>query len=359
MMMVAVVVLFILMLTVLAIAFIGRWRLNRYNRRKEVVRSRLGDLIVQYISGDCSINEVRGVINSKLDYVVLLEIAKTLEESLSSEGDHEKLAALIEEPAIKKFYRKRMRSGDKYKQAKACIYFSRCSSLHPDWIPRLLLLSADSEPTLAYAATLALLKHGEIGDKEKALGNALINPDLSLMALGDLFVKFTHHGAEYHVEEMQVITGFISGKNLSDERKALMIQILDELEYFHSMDFLTEYYRTSSKEAMPAVILTALIRILTKFGIEEILPDIHRHYVLSDATSIREVAAWSMGFFKHEESIPFLKWLMNDSDFNVRFQAVKSICSYPRLNQDTLKSMVMNDSEWASLLGEIQSGEVS
>lgn len=349
-------ILVVLTVTVLAIAFFSRWRLSRREARVNAIRERLSELIISFISGDLSIEFVKQVLNKRMDYIVMMTMIQSLGKSLEG-TEEERLQELMDVKSVQNHFMERLESGNPILQAKACLYFSRKRRIRSGTKKTLIHLTSAREPVLVYAASRAVIVHGEMAEKEKVLRACVFHEGLSDMAVSDLFVTFTEYGDEYHQEEMLVITGLILGESLLPKRKALLIRILDELEYFHSVDFLTNYYRNIDKKDTSPLILVALIRILTKFGVVDILSDLHQIFAVSEHVRIREAAAWSMGFFLHPDSRPYLQWLINDRDFRVRFQAVKSLCGYPDIKPEKIRSRVISEREMDALIGEITGGE--
>lgn len=338
---------------VLAFALYSRWKLKREEVREEKTREKLGELIIRYVSGDLPIKYIRRALKSKLDYVTLLKLVNTLDQTLDG-VEEERLQKLMEEKNTRLHFQKRFTSQNRILQAKACLYFSRRKYIHPEKVQELVRLSEVNDPILAYASTSAVIVHGKLKQKQEAIRNVLHNPGVSPMAVSDLLINFTKHGSEYLWEEMSAIAGFIEYEDLTSDRKALLIKIFDELEYFQSVEFLKETYQKVDKESEAPEVVDALIKVLTKFGVEEIIPDIHEYFAVSKNALLRETAASSMGFFLKEESLPVLKWLINDRDFNVRMQAARSLSQYPNVEMDKIKCATVSDKDWKRLVGEIQ-----
>lgn len=342
----------VMTVAILSLAFFSRWRLARREEKMDKIGERLGELIISYISGDLSIEFIRQVLKKRMDYIVMMKMIQSLGEALEGK-EEERLQELMDLESVRNHFLKRLESGNSAQQAKACLYFSRKRLVKERIRKTLVSLTLESEPLLAYAASMAVVVHGRVEEKAEALRTSIYHEGLSDMAISDLFVRFTKQGDEYHQEEMRVITELIREESLPSKRKALLIRILDELDYFHSVDFLTRFYRELDQANASPPVLVALIHVLTKFGVEEILRDVHRIYAVSDDVRIRETAAWSMGFFLHPESLPILKWMINDQDFRVRFQAVTSLCNYPDIKPEQIRSVVIGESEMAELIGEI------
>ncbi len=337
-----------LTLFVLVTTVISRWYSERRTYRRELLEEELGEKIVSYVSGDLSLEEVQNSLHNRLDYQVMLKLVYKLEKSL--EGVEEKrLQELMEVEATRDHFLKRFKSDDVILKAKACLYMSRRKSIQKESVREMVKLSASREPILAYAAATAVIAHGSMGQKATALRSVLYNREISRMAIGDLFVKFSRYGEEYHIREMEVISAMIEDPKVVPERKAILIRIFDELEYYHSLEFLLEYYRPDH----PPVVMKALINLLAKFGVEEILPDIHQNFSVSNDPEIRKAAADAMGFFKKEESIPVLKRLLNDADYRVRYAAASGLAGYDQVDLMGLRNEVSDPEELDKLMGEI------
>ena len=68
-----IVVLFLTFFSVIVFvwAIFSRWMLNRREKLKTEVRSKLSDLIIRYVSGDLEYNRLQAHLSSKIDYSIL------------------------------------------------------------------------------------------------------------------------------------------------------------------------------------------------------------------------------------------------------------------------------------------------
>lgn len=346
--------LFALTFMTVVTVLVSRYRLARFAGRRDSLQESLGELVIRYASGDIPISEVEKALKSRIDYILLLELVNRLDTTLDG-IEEERLQKLMEIRRIRNHFYERFRSGTPVEKAKACLYLSRKRTLPRSFLPKLSRLTTASEPFLAYSAATAIVVHGEIDRKREAIEKILLNLSISKMAVADLIITFTRYGEEYHREEMKILTGFLRHESVSPSRKALLIETLEEIGYFHSAPALINYYKALDKSTASPVELQALIRILALFGFEEILQDLHLRYTSSAHPEVRAAAAEAMGLFRNDSSLPYLQWLINDLDYNVRFEAVRALISWPDLELDSVSSHVLAPGEWEQLTGEVES----
>jgi len=339
-------------LFVLVLAFFSRWKLKNKENYKTHKSEELGELIIRYISGEFPIFKIESELKNRLDFIILLELVNELEHSLDG-TEEKKLQQLMNIKSIRLHFEERFLSAEPLLQAKACLYFAKKADIITDKIPRLIELSSNNDPILSYAASSALMVHGNMNDKAAAIKNILKNNRISPMALSDILVQFTRYGTDYHEEETLLLMKLVEDDQLPPERVATLVRVLNELEYLQSADFLWEFYLKTEHENTHPDLLEVLINVLTKFGREEILKDVHTHFVISKHPNIRHAAAQSMGFFRMDSSLPFLKWLLNDPDFMVSFEAARSIRNYDHVNLKKMKPPKLTQKEWDNLAGEV------
>lgn len=351
-MLVIALILFLITFFVLVLAFSSRWRLKKRESYKTRKSDQLVEVIIRFVSGEISKDKVEAELENRLDFIILLEMVNELDHAL--DGPEEKrLQQLMNLKTIRQHFDQRFASGEALLQAKACLYYAKKADLTPDKLPKLADLSSSNDPILSYAASSALMVHGNMKDKSVAIKNILRNKQISPMALSDILVQFTRHGTDYHEEEALLLMKFVEDDQLPPDRVATLIRVLNELEYLQSTDFLWDFYHQSDHEATHPELIEVLLDILTKFGREEVLKDIHTHFTISKHANIRNAAARSMGFFKDDSSIPFLKWLLNDPDFMVRFEAARSISKFDNVDLKKIKPPNLTQKEWSDLAGEV------
>ncbi|MEX0771128.1 MAG: HEAT repeat domain-containing protein [Balneolaceae bacterium] len=353
-MLVITLVLLILTLMVVILAIYYRWLSVKKEDQEKLKKERFGELIIQYVNGDLGLHKIQEKIEGKTDHLILLQLVNSLSHSLEGR-EKVRLQELMELRSLKNHFNRYLESSDPIRKAYACQYLSRLKSVSSEKIPVLINLTTRKEPILAYAAALAVIVHGSAKQKENVLRNMLYNQDISLMVLSDLFLKFNQIGDEYRQNELATLTGFVRDEEIQTDRRALVIKILNELEYLDSVDVLYNMYKEVLHSTVVPEILEALIKILTKFGVEEILGDIHRFYTSSDSFKVRRASAFSMGFFQHEDSKPYLKWLINDPDYRVRFEAARALGIYPDIDMEQIRCEVLSQKEWDEMVNEIKS----
>ncbi|MEX1010996.1 MAG: HEAT repeat domain-containing protein [Balneolaceae bacterium] len=353
------VVLFLFFLTILVLlmAFFSRWKLRRRERRRTRVTEILGERIIRYASGDIPIEDVQKHLQKQQDYTVMLEIVNQLDQVLGG-PEKERLQELMEVESTRVYFENRFRSGEPVFQAKACLWLAKRKSIQRDKISELMEMSSAGDPILAYAASYALIRHGSREEKRAALRNVLLNHRISNMAVNDLLHQLTLLGEEYHRFEMETLTQFVADAEIPPGRTALLIHVLNEMEYFHSFEFLKEYYHNEGGKHDSPEVVEAIIYAMARFGYEEILPDLQELYVNSKHSEVREAAAWAMGFFMKEESIPFLKWLVNDPNYNVCYKAARALAGYPDIDMSRIRHPNISDGDWNNLTGEIRMTEM-
>lgn len=340
------------LLTIL-ITLLTRWRAIYIEKRKQALRKTIGDLIIHYISGDLDRDDIEARLTEKIDYIVLLELVNDLEQSL--EGDEqERLQELMEVQSTFDHFLDRFETGTPIEKAKACLYYARIRKIDPKHLPVLKTLTRSPEPYLCYSAASALMVHGSLAQKRDAFATILQNPSISSMAVTDLIVTFTQHGDEYHDVEANILVEFIQKERIPAERRSLLIYSLEQLGYFQTMDTLYSYYQKLDKQQAPPELLEALVRVLARFGMAEILPDLYRFFSNSPHAALRETAAVAYGVLKAPESILHLHWLVNDPDFQVRYQAAHSLAKFPGEDLDRVPSFMLDPDDWEDLKDEVQ-----
>lgn len=341
-------------LIVFAGAIISRWMLQLSENRKKKIREELSELVIRYALGDITFEMLKSNLSTKADYSILLQISNELDKTL--EGDEEiRLKRIMNIPQIRNYFIGRFESNNPLEQAKACLYFSRKNSMKTRFLPKIQKFTASEHPMLAYAACLAIINHGNLDQKKESIRNLLLNKGLSNQALNDVFAEFQLNSNDVREAESELLMKLIDEREYSDDRTALMIRTLGELGFFESAGFLLEeFLEISNKDYSPAVIV-AFIDVLSSFGMEEILEKLYTDFISSEFSEVRESIAKALGAFTKKESIPFLKWLLVDPDFYVRFHAAKSLTNYPDIDLRKLSVPSIEKDEYSELIGEVES----
>jgi hypothetical protein len=352
-----VVFLAIFSLLVFAGAIISRWILNISMNKKTRIRNNLSGLVIRYVSDDITFEELKSKLSTKSDYAILLQISNELDKSLEGE-EEERLKRLMNLKPIRSYFEERFYSKNPLEKAKACLYYSRKTNIKQSLIPLILNQTETEHPMLAYAACMAIISHGTIDQKKTAIENLLFNTGLSNQALNDIFAAFQNHSSDDNSAEAQILMDLIERGSFTDHRSALMIRTLGELGYYQSADFLLNLFTTLPEKDYDREMTVALIDVLAQFGMAEIIDRLHKQFVESKQSEVRKSVAKALGVFCKKESIPFLKWLLVDQDFYVRFHAAKSLSKYPEIDLRKMNIPTMDDQEYDELLGEIEAGIV-
>jgi hypothetical protein len=342
------------------IVFVGaiysRWVLNLKDKKEKKIRERLSDLVIQYVSGDLTFENLKGELSTDSDYSILMQISNQLEKNL--EGEEElRLKRLLNLPPIRSFFIDRFETKDPLERAKACLYFSRQNKIKKSILPKVMSYTASTYPMLAYSSCMAIIVHGSTRQKREAIHNLLINEGVSDQALNDIFKEFQLQSSEDGEVESHLLMRFIAEKAYGDKRTALLIRTLAELNFYQSAEFLLNEFNNLREGHYSPVIATALIDVLAQFGMSEILDDLHTIYTSSEHRDVRESTAKALGFFTDPVSKPILKWLMLDRDFYVRFYAAKSLSNYPDVQLSELDLPGMQSDEYSELLGEVETSK--
>lgn len=331
----------------------SRWLANRLQKQKEVVREQLSGLIIQFVCEDLSIEELKANLKSKVDYAILLKLSNELEKTLEG-AEKERLKRLLNLPEIREFFTIRFNSGDPLEKAKACLYYSKLSSVKSSVLSTILTYTDAEHPMLAYSASLAVISHGNIDQKKITIENLLANNGLSNQALNDVFAEFQKQSSEDNSAESKIFIDLIAKRSYSHGRTSLLIETLGELGFYESAGFLLEEFKNLPETGYDVEITVALIKVLTGFGMVEILDRVHRDFIVSDYREVREACAIAMGVFKSPESIPFLKWLAVDHDFYVSFYAIKALYEYEDFEFSSVKIPDINQNRFDEMIGEIE-----
>lgn len=350
---VVVVFLALFSLLVFAGAIISRWMLQRSEKKKQRIREELSVLVIQYACGDMTFEDLKTRLSTKTDYAILLKISNELDKTLEGE-EGVRLKRLMNLTQIRSYFIDRFESGDPLERAKACLYFSKKGEIKEKYLPKILSYSDSDHPMLAYASCLAIINHGDLDQKQIAIRNLLSNDGLSNQALNDVFAEFQLRSTDDREAESKLLIELIDSREYSAERTALMIRTLGELGFFESAGFLLQEYNELPEKDYSSVIAVSLIDVLSSFGMVEIVDRLYNDFMGSNYSEVREAAAKALGVFGLPESIPFLKWLMVDPDFYVRFYAAKSLSNYPDLNLRSLKIPALDVDEYNELLGEVE-----
>ena len=350
----------VLLAFVSALVFLGaiysRWLLKLSQKESEKIREELSPLVIRYISGDIKYEELKNQLYNLADYKILLKISNELEKDLEGE-ERKKLKRLLNLKPIREFFTERFETGDALDAARACIYFAKRDKIKSSIIPKLVEKSNSDYPMLAYSAALAVITHGNIEQKELVIKNLLKNPGLSNQAMNDIFNEYQLRSSRDRNAEANLLMKLIESKNYQPVRVGLMVRTLGELNFYQSASFLLNQYKQLDTGSNP-MITTALIDVLSRFGMEEILDKIHDQFITSEYREVRESAAKAMGVFTKEESVQCLKNLLFDKDFYVRFYAAKSLSNYPDIELENLKVHGMSESDWSELVGEIKNSKL-
>ncbi|MEX1212334.1 MAG: HEAT repeat domain-containing protein [Balneolaceae bacterium] len=343
------------LLTLLSVALVlgVRYRLHRIESRKKELRNQFSDRVIQYISGDLPLEEIQNRARRKIDYISLMEVIAPLGNSLDGE-EEDRLQSLMAIEGIRSHYRHRLYHGSMNEQAKACLYFARLESLPESARPLFVQLANEGTPHRRYAAAQTVMVHGSLDQKKEVLHQMVRYPLLSSMATIDLVINFTRFGEEYHQEEMIFLMDEICSDDLSDERKALLVQALGELSYFHSLPMLLTCFSKLDPDGTHPDLQVAMIQVLADFGAEEILPDLRKWGLNSRFSEVRVAAASALGDFQSNHSVALLKWMVNDPDFRVVREAAASLARIPGVDLSQVTSHTLDPEEWDDLTGEVQ-----
>jgi hypothetical protein len=357
-MLAVVVVLAAISLVVFFGAIYSRFIINIAEQKKNQIREELSGLVIQYVSNDLSFDELKKQIRSKREFAILLEISNELDKSV--EGEEElRLKRLMNLPEIRSYFTGRFKSPNPLERAKACLYYSRKTEIKESLIPEMLRLTAHPHPMLAYAAAMAVINHGKTAQKRFAIENLLLNEGLSNQALNDVFAEFQKKSSDDREAESVLLMELIDKRAYNNSRTALMIRTLGELGFYESAGFLLEEFKEiPSGEYNPEIVI-ALIDVLSQFGMEEIYERVTDEFMKSKFSEVREAAAKALGVFRREESIAFLKWLLTDKDFYVRFYAAKSLSLFEKVDLRKLKVPNMKEDELNELIGEVEAAKLA
>lgn len=337
-------------------AIFSRWMLKLAEEKRRSVRERLSPLVIQYISGDLDFEQFTSELHTDTDYIILLKIANELDKDL--EGEEEvRLKRLLNLKPIREFFISEFDSRKPLDAARACIYFAKQSNIKDSTLKKLISNSGSKYPMLAYSSAMAVIVHGNHKDKETVIRNLLQNDGLSNQALNDVFAEYQLRSSEDRKAESELLMKLISENIYKPERTALMIRTLGELSFYDSADFLVEQFQKLPEKGYHPAIASALIDVLTMFGMEEIIDRLHLDFVNSKFMEVRESVAKALGFFVKKESVPYLKWLLNDPDFYVRFYAAKSLHAYENIDLSTLNVFNISEEDWNELVGEIHASK--
>lgn len=351
-----VVFLTIFSILVFAGAVYSRWLLNRKEKKQVLIREKLSELVIRYVSNDVSFEVLKTYLSSKTDYSILMRLTNELEKSL--EGDEKRrLKRLLNLPPIRNYYIGRFESGDPLEQAKACLYFSRQTRIKKSIVPKIFSYTSSEYPMLAYSACLAIIIHGSADFIQEAIHNLLINEGISNQALNDVFKEFQAQSEENSEIETEMLIRFIAGREYGEKRTAFLIRALGELNFYESAGFLLSEFQNLDEESYSPDLACALIEVLAHFGMAEILDKLHTRFAVSPYREVREISAKAMGVFVDPVSIPILKWLLLDPDFYVRYYAAKSLSNFPSIQLDQINLPGMDREEYSELLGEIESSK--
>lgn len=350
----------ILLAAISLIVFIGavysRLMMKLAEKKRRDVREKLSPLVIRYISGDLDFDELTAYLHTETDYIILLKISNELDKDLEGE-EEEKLKRLLNLKPIRDFFISEFDSRDPLDVSRACIYFAKQSNIKDTTLKKLVLNSGSHFPMLAYSSAMAVIVHGSQKEKEIVIRNLLKNEGLSNQALNDVFAEYQLRSSEDRKAESELLMNLISENRYKPERTALMIRTLGELSFYESADFLLQQFHNLPEKGYHSAITSALIDVLTMFGMEEILNRLHLDFVNSKFREVRESVAKALGFFAKRESIPYLKWMLNDPDFYVRFYAAKSLHTYEEIDLTSLNVFNMSEDDWNELVGEIHAGE--
>jgi hypothetical protein len=334
-------------------AIYSRWILNLTEKRREKIRAELSEKVIQYVSGDLSFEALSDELSTKTHYTILLKLSGELDKNLEGE-EALRLKRLMNLKPIREFFTGRFKSRNSLQRAKACLYFSKQAVIKDSLLPTILSYTKAEYPMLAYSAAMAIMAHGSIEEKKETIHHLLINQNLSNQALNDVFAEFQRRSADDREAESKLLMELIDNRMYTDERTALMIRTLGELGFYESAGFLLNEYMDLPEKGYDSNIAEALIDVLSGFGMIEILDRLHSDFSSSKFSEVREASAKAMGVFCDPVSRTYLKWMLYDSDFYIRFHAATSLSNYPDINLETMKVPNMKQKDWDELLGEIE-----
>ncbi len=337
-------------------AIYSRWMANVSEKKREKIREELLEKVIRYVSKDLTFDEMKKNIHSTVEFTILMEIANELDKNLEGE-EEERLKRLMKLPEIRRYYEKRFQSSNPLEKAKACLYYSRKKDIKKTLVPSILRLTGSDHPMLAYAATMAIINHGTIQEKKAAIENLLANEGLSNQALNDVFAEFQMKSTNDREAEGNLLMELIDKRSYSNHRTALMIRTLGELGFFESAGFLLNEFKEISADNYDPEIVVSLINVLSLFGMEEIYDKMIMDFMASNFSEVREAVAMALAHFKRDESVEFLRWMLADTDFYVRFNAAKSLSNYDDVDLQKLEIPTMDKDELRELIGEIESAK--
>lgn len=344
----------VISVAVFTVAVVSRWRINIHEEKKSKIREELSSKMIRYVSGDLDYSDFISGLKDKMVFPIILGL--TIELDKSVEGEEEsRLKKLLNLPEIRNYYADRFHSHNPLEKAKACLYMARKDVIKKLDIPKIMNMTADEHPMLAYSACLAILNHGEDWQIKKAIRHVLNNRGLSNQALNDIFVAFRDRDERGNSAEAEFFMELIRSGNYRAERIALMIRTLGELGYYESAEFLLNEFFTIPAEEYNTEILIALIDTLAQFGMVRILDRLRSDFIKSEFSDVRLSVAKALGILHEEKNIPFLKWLMADKGYYVRFYAAKSLSKYSGVSLKEVVVPSMSREELDEMIGEIES----
>jgi hypothetical protein len=236
-----------------------RLKKNRDEKRINEYRETFLPLIFEYMEENVEEATFEKLFGSNaLKYRVFEETIVKLLKNVEGE-DADKLKRLLMIESLYKYHLKQLKAGNDVVKIEACNYFRYTNIVRADVVYILGNFVQSDNTYLAFSAASALMASDNFHDRMHAMDTFTKREGISKMALLELFYRFKHDNKSQTTEEAAFLEALISDKNLSSNKRALLIRCVSESNYYLMIKPLQSWLESRDEFWKEPGILSALI----------------------------------------------------------------------------------------------------
>ncbi|MDG5767602.1 HEAT repeat domain-containing protein [Balneolales bacterium ANBcel1] len=303
---------------------LSRFVMNRKRRRDKQVEEKLQPLIYSCLDGEMSRKEFSSMIRRKHEILAAYKVITLMIENLSG-AERQRLQALLELPAFRVYFYRRLRSRRPMDVAQACRYFSRKAVIDKGAVSRLIALQGHPYNVIAYAATLALVNSGDRIVRDKALVRFLHRPRNASMAVHDII--FTYYEKNRDKDEVsEKLVFFVMDSRIPDQTRAAVISMFPTFGFYQWENNLHELLLLVLPGDSNGKLTATLVRVLYELSDGNIEAEIKKLRLReSPFPEVRLEVARIYADATDPESVDILLGMAHDEDLEVRIAAQRAL----------------------------------
>jgi len=283
----------------------------RRSKRQAILRDKWEPIILAYVSGDIDIERTIKRLNiRRRNLPFFTDFTSEYLGSLAG-SEYEKLIKLLRRLDLADFELKKLRHRNVWKRVFALNHLGWLKEKRT--IPEIKKSLKDSNPLVFYAAAEALSSMQDEDSFDEVASTLLSRPYWNKIRTAEIFLKYGRPAAPQLVK-------FLNDKNITSDRRALVIDILGEFEATEMADELLALGPLTTDFNIKVSIIKYLGRI-TYLNAKDFL-------IMSlddDSWVVRGQAAKSLGFIGVPEAVDKLALLLRDNVWWVRYLSAQAL----------------------------------